>query len=121
MARILVVDDEPDIVRAVVRLLNARGHDVATARDGHEALEHVRRSPPDLVIVDLDLPRIDGLEVCRRIKSSEATRHIPVVMMTAAYLSVADANRGTRLGADEFLAKPFTKQVLLHNVARLLP
>ena len=120
MARILVVDDEPDIVRAVVRLLSARGHDVATAKDGLEALEHVQRSSPDLVIVDVDLPRIDGFEVCRRIKSSEATRHIAVLMMTAGYISVADADRGTRVGADEYLAKPFMKQVLLHNVARLL-
>jgi DNA-binding response OmpR family regulator len=121
MAKILVVDDEPDIVRAVVRIMRSRGHDVVTAKDGQEALEHVVQSPPDLVILDLDLPRVDGFEVCRRIKSGETTKHIPVVMMTAAYISVADADRGTRLGADEYIVKPFMKQVLLHNVERLLP
>jgi DNA-binding response OmpR family regulator len=121
MAKILVVDDEPDIVRAVVRILRSRGHDVVTAKDGQEALEYVIQSPPDLVILDLDLPRVDGFEVCRRMKSGESTKHIPIVMMTAAYISVADADRGTRLGADEYIAKPFMKQVLVHNVERLLP
>lgn len=121
MAKILVVDDEPDIVRAVVRILSSRGHEMTTARDGQEALERIAQSPPDLVILDLDLPRIDGFEVCRRIKSDEATRHIPVVMMTAAYASPDHAHQGTRLGADEYIVKPFMKQILVHNVERLLP
>lgn len=121
MANILVVDDEPDIVRAVVRILASRGHHVTTAKDGQEALEQIALSPPDLVILDLDLPRVDGFEVCRRIKSDEATRHIPVVMMTAAYISPDDADQGTRLGADEYVVKPFMKQILVHNVERLLP
>ncbi len=121
MARILVVDDEPDIVRVVVRIMEARGHVVRCARDGIEALERIAAEPPDVLILDLNLPRLDGFEVCRRIKSDPATRHIPVVMMTAAYVSVDDARRGADTGADEYVIKPFLRDVLIHNVERLLP
>ncbi len=121
MAKILVVNDEPDIVRVVVKIMEARGHQVATAEDGASALEAVAGDPPDVVILDLNLPQMDGFEVCRRIKSSPETRHIPVVMMTAAYVRVEDARRGTELGADEYVTKPFLREVLVHNVERLLP
>jgi two-component system phosphate regulon response regulator PhoB/two-component system alkaline phosphatase synthesis response regulator PhoP len=120
MANILVVDDEPEIVKLVAKILEARGHRVTTARDGEEALEEVRRERPDVVILDLNLPKIDGFEVCRRIKSDEATRRVPVVMLTAAYVSVDDAQRGLGLGADEYVVKPFLRDVLVHNVERLI-
>ena len=120
MAKILVVDDEEDIVRVVVKIMESRGHTVATAKDGAEALERVTADPPDVVILDLNLPKMDGYEVCRRIKGSDDTRHIPVVMMTAAYVRVEDADRGTSLGADEYVVKPFLREVLIHNVERLL-
>lgn len=121
MAKILVVDDEPDIVRVIVKILESRKHDVDTAADGPEALDRIKESPPDVVILDLNLPRMDGFEVCKRIKSDAETMHIPVVMMTAAYVSVQDAERGTKLGADEYVTKPFLREVLIHNVERLLP
>jgi len=121
MAKILVVDDEPDIVRVVVKIMEARGHKVVTAEDGPSALEVVASDPPDVVILDLNLPQMDGFEVCRRIKSSPQTKHIPVVMMTAAYVRVEDAQHGTELGADEYVTKPFLREVLVHNVERLLP
>jgi CheY-like chemotaxis protein len=120
MARILVVDDEPDIVRVVVKIMEARGHQVSTARDGVEAIERITGDPPDLVILDLNLPRVDGYEVCKRIKSDARTAHVPVVMMTAAYVSVEDARTGQRIGADEYVIKPFLREVLIHNVERLL-
>jgi CheY-like chemotaxis protein len=120
MAKILVVDDEEDIVRVVVKIMESRGHTVATAKDGPEALERVATDPPDVVILDLNLPKMDGFEVCRRIKERDDTRHIPVVMMTAAYVRVEDADRGTALGADEYVVKPFLREVLIHNVERLL-
>ena len=120
MARILVVDDEPDIVRVVVKIMEARGHQVTTARDGIEALDRVTLDPPDLVILDLNLPRIDGYEVCKRLKTDARTSHIPIVMMTAAYVSVEDAREGQRVGADEYVIKPFLREVLIHNVERLL-
>jgi DNA-binding response OmpR family regulator len=120
MARILVVDDEPDIVRVVVKILEARGHQLTTARDGVEAVELVRADPPDIVILDLNLPRLHGHEVCRLIKSDPATAHVAVVMMTAAYVSVDDARAGSKAGADEYLVKPFLREVLIHNVERLI-
>lgn len=121
MAKILVVDDEPDIIRLMQRILKSRGHEVSVAYDGQAALDLVASDPPDILVLDLDIPRIDGFEVCRRIKTDEATRHIPVVMVTAAYTSVSDAGHGTGLGADEFIVKPFLKEVLIHNIERLLP
>lgn len=121
MAKILVVDDEPDIVRVVVKILESRGHDVITAADGPQGLEAVAAEKPDVVILDLNLPKMDGFEVCRRIKSADETSHIPVVMMSAAYVTVEDADRGTKLGADEYVTKPFLRDILIHNVERLIP
>lgn len=121
MARILVVDDEPDIVRVVVKIMEARGHVVTTAHDGVEALDRVAADPPDVVVLDLNLPRLDGYEVCRRIKAAPATAHVPVVMMTAAYVSLDDAKAGHAAGADEYVVKPFLRDVLIHNIERLLP
>jgi CheY-like chemotaxis protein len=121
MARILVVDDEPDIVRLVVKIMEGRGHVVDTAPDGLTAIARVQADPPDVLILDLNLPRIDGWEVCKRLKSDERTRNVPIVMMTAAYVSVDDADRGTELGADDYVIKPFLRDVLIHNVERLLP
>jgi DNA-binding response OmpR family regulator len=117
---ILVVDDEPDIVKLVAKIMESRGYRVTMSRDGEDALAAVKRDPPDVVILDLNLPKMDGLEVCKRLKSAEATKTIPVVMMTAAYVSVDDASRGFGLGADEYVVKPFMREVLLHNVERLL-
>jgi len=120
MAKILVVDDEPDILRVVVKIMQARGHTVVTATDGARALETADHESPDVVILDVNLPKMDGFEVCRRLKSGDDTKHIPIVMMTAAYVSVDDADKGTALGADEYVVKPFLREVLVHNVERLL-
>ena len=73
MARVLVIDDEPDVVRLIVKVLSGRGHVVQVARDGASALARVKHEPPDVILLDSDLPRIDGAEVCRRIKTDEAT------------------------------------------------
>lgn len=120
MAKILVVDDEPDIVRVVVRIMEARDHTVRTAHDGFEALEKVREEPPEVIILDLNLPGMNGFEVCKRLRDNPATRAIPIVMMTAAYVSIDDARRGHSSGADEYVVKPFLREVLIHNVERLL-
>jgi DNA-binding response OmpR family regulator len=120
MSHILVVDDEPDIVKMVSKIMESRGHRVSVARDGEEALDAVGRDRPDLVILDLNLPRVDGFEVCRRLKHDPVTRPIPVVMLTAAYVTVEDAARGMGDGADEYVVKPFLREVLVHNVERLL-
>ncbi len=120
MAHILVVDDEPDIVKLVARIMESRGHRVSTARDGQEALDLVGRERYDVIVLDLNLPKVDGFEVCRRMKESEATRSTPVVMLTAAYPSVEDASKGLKIGADEYVVKPFLREVLVHNIERLL-
>jgi len=120
MASILVVDDEPDIVRVVVRIMEGRGHSVSTAHDGFEALAQVRSARPDVIILDLNLPGMNGFEVCKRLRADESTRAIPIVMMTAAYVSIEDARRGHTTGADEYVVKPFLREVLVHNVERLL-
>ena len=121
MARILVVDDEPDIVRFAVSVLEARGHDVTTAGDGPSALERALAERPDAILLDLRLPKMDGREVCRRLKADERTQGIPVVMMTATELSIEDIEGATALGADEYLLKPFLREVLVHNIERHLP
>ena len=121
MAKILVVDDEPDILRVVVKIMEARGHEVFTAKDGPAAIEAAGSHLPDVVILDVNLPKMDGFEVCKALKTGDATKHIPIVMMTAAYVSVEDADKGTELGADEYVVKPFLREVLIHNVERLLP
>jgi len=101
--------------------MEARGHSVVTATDGAGAIETANAEVPDVVILDVNLPKMDGFEVCKRLKSGDGTKHIPIVMMTAAYVSVEDADKGTELGADEYVIKPFLREVLIHNVERLLP
>jgi CheY-like chemotaxis protein len=115
MARILVIDDELDIVRVIVKILSARGHHVDTGREGIDCLKRIEADPPDVLIVDANLPGLDGLELVRRIKTNPATRHVPVVLMSAAYLSLGDGP-----SADEYVVKPFTREVLIANVERLL-
>ena len=117
---LLVVDDEPEINKLIARIFEKRGYRVNSALDGAEALAAVKRQRPDLIMLDLNLPKIDGWEVCRQLKSDPATRAIPIIMLTAAHANVDDAQIGLGLGADEYVAKPFVKAVLLHNVERLL-
>src|SRR5438046_2940568 len=101
MAHILVVDDEPEILKLVSKIMEGRGHRVSTARDGQDALDTVVRDRPDVLILDLNLPKINGFEVCRRLKTDPGTKKIPIVMLTAAYVSVEDATKGIGVGADE--------------------
>ena len=117
---LLVVYDEPEINKLVARIFEKRGYRVNQAIDGADALASVERDRPDLIMLDLNLPKIDGWEVCRRLKGDPATREIPIIMLTAAHANVDDAEIGLGLGADEYVAKPFVRAVLLHNVERLL-
>ncbi len=116
----LVIDAAPEVVRLVTKIFEARGLTVRAAADGQAGLDAAIAQPPDLVLLDLDLPRLDGWEVCKRLKADERTRHIPIVMMTAAHATPDAARRGVDGGADEYLAKPFLREVLVHNVERLL-
>jgi putative two-component system response regulator len=103
--RILVVDDEPQNVTVLRRLMTRLGYQVQSATNGQSALEIVEREPPDLVLLDVNMPGIDGIEVCRRIKADPASRLIPVVIITTLTAS-DDRIRGINAGADDFLTKP---------------
>ncbi len=118
MARVLVIDDEPDVVRLIVKVLSGRGHVVQIARDGASALARVKAEPPDLILLDSDLPKIDGAEVCRRLKTDATTVQIPIVMMTSEYIDLYDV--ATEGGPDAFVVRPFVRDVLANVVERAL-
>jgi CheY-like chemotaxis protein len=118
MARVLVIDDEPDVVRLIVKVLSGRGHVVQIARDGASALARVKHEPPDVILLDSDLPKIDGAEVCRRIKTDVTTADIPIVMMTSSYIDIYDVN--TEGGPEAFVVRPFAREVLANVVERVL-
>jgi two-component system phosphate regulon response regulator PhoB len=113
--RILVVEDEEDILELISYNLSREGYRVSTATTGEEGLRLALRDKPDLIVLDLMLPGIDGIEVCRRLKADPQVRYIPVVMVTAKG-EEADVVTGLELGADDYLTKPFSPKVL---VARL--
>jgi putative two-component system response regulator len=117
--RILVVDDDPGIALLLQQLLRAEGHLVQTVADGRDAMAAVTARPPDLILTDLDMPRLDGYELCRWIKSNPATRLIPVVVITGQHESSARL-RAWELGADEFLTKPFHTVEVLARCRALL-
>jgi CheY-like chemotaxis protein len=118
MARVLVIDDEPDVVRLILKVLSGRGHVAQTARDGASALALVMQEQPDVILLDSDLPKIDGAEVCRRIKIDAATARIPIVMMTTSYIDIYDV--GADGGPDAFVVRPFAREVLANVVDRIL-
>jgi two-component system response regulator MprA len=115
--RILVVDDEPAVRQAVRRALSFEGYDVHLAAGGQEALELVESEPVDAVVLDILMPGLDGLEVCRRLRASGNTT--PVLMLTARSL-VSDRVTGLDAGADDYLVKPFALQELLARLRALL-
>jgi len=117
--RLLLVDDEPDLVQMVSVRLKAAGYEISTAYDGQEALEKVRESQPDLIILDLMLPKLDGYKVCRLLKFDERTRAIPILIFTAR-AQVEDVTLATECGADAYLTKPFEAKVLLSKLQELL-
>src|SRR5262245_49791392 len=117
--RILVVDDEPDLLELVKHHLQREHYEVTTALDGEVALAQARRNPPDLVVLDLMLPGIDGLEVCRRLRADPRTMHVPIVMLTAKG-EETDAVIGLSQGADDYVRKPFGSKELLARIAARL-
>jgi DNA-binding response OmpR family regulator len=120
MMTILVVDDEPSIVELVRFTLEDADLRVVEASDGAEALVLARRVKPDLVLLDVQMPRLDGLEVCRQLRREPAFARTPIIMLTAAGQQ-ADRARGLGAGADEYLTKPFSPLALLALVEALLP
>jgi two-component system response regulator MprA len=117
MAKVLVVDDEPAVRRALERALALEHHEVMLAADGEEALDALAGAPPDAVILDLMMPRLDGLEVCRRMRA--AGDRTPVLMLTARD-AIDDRVQGLDVGADDYLVKPFALRELQARLRALL-
>ncbi|HYB70830.1 MAG TPA: response regulator [Candidatus Bathyarchaeia archaeon] len=117
--RILIVEDEPDIRDLLVFHLEREGYHVVRSRSGPEALRLARAGPPDLVLLDIMLPEMDGLEVCRRLRQDPATRDLPIVMLTARGDEV-DRVLGLELGADDYVVKPFSPRELIARIRAVL-
>jgi two-component system response regulator VicR len=116
VAKILVVDDEPPIVDVLAYNLRRANYEVVIARDGEEALAAARQEQPDLIVLDLMLPRLDGLEVCRALRRE---RDVPIIMLTARDSEV-DRVVGLELGADDYVVKPFSVRELMARVKNVL-
>jgi putative two-component system response regulator len=117
-SRVLVVDDTPSIQALYKKLLSGNGHDVMAVADGEAALVAVQSHQPDVIILDVGMPKLDGFEVCRRLKADPATRLTPVVLVTGLS-DLSDRIRGIEAGADEFLSKPVHPHELRARVASL--
>jgi DNA-binding response OmpR family regulator len=117
--RILVVDDEPETIELVEFNLRQAGYDVLTAADGDEALKKARAQLPSLIVLDLMLPEVDGLEVCKMLRRDPATAAIPIVMLTAKAAEI-DRVLGLELGADDYVPKPFSPRELVLRIKKLL-
>lgn len=118
-SKILVIDDEEDILELVRYNLAREGYFVEEAASGEEALSKTKTEMPDLIVLDLMLPGVDGLEVCRILKNSAKTSHIPIIMLTAKG-DDADIVTGLELGADDYVTKPFSPRVLIARIRAAL-
>jgi DNA-binding response OmpR family regulator len=117
--KILVVDDEVDLVETVRFPLEMEGFDVLVSYNGEDALSQARKEKPDLIILDLMLPKLDGYKVCRLLKFDERYKHIPILMLTAK-TQEKDKVLGKETGADEYITKPFEMDYLMEKVKAYL-
>jgi len=117
--RILVVDDEVDLVETIRFALELEGYDVLVAYNGEEALNQARKENPDLILLDLMLPKLDGYKVCRLLKFDERYKHIPILMLTAK-TQEKDRATGMETGANEYITKPFEMDGLMKKVKNYL-
>jgi two-component system cell cycle response regulator len=118
-SRVLVVDDNPQNLELLVAYLESLGCPTLTATDGLEALDRVRQDQPDLILLDVMMPRMSGFEVCRKLKSDPTTREIPIIMVTALN-ELGDIQRGVESGTDDFITKPVNRLELTTRVRSLL-
>jgi DNA-binding response OmpR family regulator len=117
--RILIVDDEADLMEVLSLRLQAYDYDVITASDGQEGLDKARLEKPDLIILDLMLPKIDGYKVCRMLKFDEKFKQIPIILFTAR-AQESDIKLGKEVGADAYVTKPFEPAILLTKIKELI-
>lgn len=116
--RILLVEDEPDLIKLTVFRLKKAGYEVIISTDGRQGLETADKEKPDLILLDLGIPVIDGYEVCRRLKSDEKLKGIPVLIMTATSERIKDKVK--EIGADGFVLKPFEPEDLFLAINKFL-
>ena len=119
MARLLVVDDDPGVVGAIDRTLRNRGHETIVVHNGRDAIEAAKTRNPDLVILDVVMPGMDGIQVCRKMRADPDTMHLPIIFLTARSM-IEDKIEGFEAGADDYLTKPFAMQELGLRVKALL-
>lgn len=117
--KVLIVDDEPSIIVPLQFLMEQNGYDVLVAFSGEEAMETIANQLPDLVLLDIMLPVIDGFEVCQRIRENAEWDHIRIILLTAMG-GEANVEKGLSLGADEYIIKPFSNIEVVQKVAALL-
>lgn len=118
-AKILIVDDEPNIVISLEFLLKREGYTVVIARDGQEAIEAIERERPDLVLLDVMMPKKSGFEVCQDVRTNDALQATKILMLTAKGRDT-DVAKGLALGADAYMTKPFSTRDLVQKVASML-
>ena len=119
MARVLIVEDSPDIAELIRHYLDRAGHETVVQASGRDALIAARQAPPDLVVLDVMLPGMDGMQVCQALRADPPTSSVPILMLTAKG-EEADRIRGLELGADDYVTKPFSPRELVARVAALL-
>ena len=117
--KILVVDDEIYIVHILDFSLGMEGYEVTTALDGEQALERVAESKPDLIVLDIMMPKLDGYETCKVLKSREDTKDIPIILLSAKGRNV-DQKTGFEVGADDYITKPFSPRKLVERINAIL-
>jgi len=120
MTKIMVVDDEPDLLEVVKLILESDGYQVVTANSGQEALDMIEKEMPDLVLLDIIMPRMDGWEVFSRIKSNSRTHDIPVIMLTAKDQRIDKLIGLHVVRVDDYITKPFGRAELLERIKRVL-
>ncbi len=119
MARVLVVDDDLSVADAISRMLNRRGHETIVVHNGGDAIQAAQTQMPDLVVLDVVMPGMDGVEVCKRLRADPATAQLPIIFLTARIM-IEDKIKGFEAGADDYLTKPFAIQELELRVRALL-
>jgi DNA-binding response OmpR family regulator len=117
--KILAVDDEPNILMSIEFILEMEGYEVHIARDGEEALEVAERVAPDLILLDVNMPRKDGYEVCRILREREDMAGTKVIMLTAKGQTL-EKKKGLEVGADEYVTKPFSAEDLLEKIRTMI-
>ncbi len=116
---VLIVDDEPNILLSLQFLMRKAGYDVRTAKDGEEALVEISRAAPDLVLLDVMMPKIDGFSICQRIKANPEWKDVRIIMLTARGRDV-EREKGLALGADDYITKPFSTKDAITRVEAVL-